>query len=151
MAAATIKWYGKTSLALLNAEHDWLDSSYKVMLTTATFVPDQDVNDYKDDVTNEVTNAAGSAYTAGGQVLANKTIGYTAGTNVTKLDCDDPTWANATITGVKNLIVYNDTPATAATKPLLGFGTLDNAVSPDAGTLTIQLDAAGLLTTTAAA
>lgn len=148
MASATMKWAGKVSLAMLNKEHDWLDDAYKIMGTTAAYTPDQDTLDYKDDVTNEV---AGTGYTAGGQLLANKTIGYTAGTNVTKLDCDDPSWPGSTITGLKNLVVYNSTPATDATRPVLGYGILDNAVSTDNGTLGVTLDTAGLLTTTAAA
>lgn len=148
MAAVTIKWYGKVTLAMLNKEHDWLDDTYKIMFSSATHTPDQDVHDYKDDVTNEVT---GTNLPAGGLTLANKTIGYTGATNVTKLDCDDPTAATVTAAGIKNVHIYNSTPATDATRPLLGFGVIDTAVSPDAGTFTIQLDTAGLLTTTPAA
>lgn len=147
MASATMKWFGKVSLAMLNKEHDWLDDVYKVMGTTVTYTPDQDAHDYKDDVTNEVS---GTGYTATGQILANKTIGYTAGTNVTKLDCDDPSWGSSTISGLKNLVVYNSSPSTDATRPLLCYGVLDTAVSTDNGTLAVNLDTAGLLTTTAA-
>lgn len=148
MASVAMKWYGLATTAMLNAEHDFLTSTYKAMLTTSTFTPNQDTNDFKDDVTNEVV---GTGYTAGGTTLANKTIGYTAGSNVTKLDCDDPTWTTVTLSDVKNVVVYNDTPATPATKPLLAFGIIDVAVNPNAGNLVITLDANGLLTTTAAA
>ncbi len=149
MAAVTLKWIGAATTAMLNAEHNWLTSTYKFALTTSVDVPAQDTDNYFDDaVANEVN---GTAYVAGGQAAANKTIGYTAGTNVTKLDCDDPVWVTATITDVKNVYLYNSSPATDATRPLLGFGIIDSAVSPNAGNLTITLDAAGVLTTTAAA
>lgn len=147
MASMPVKWFGKTILALANKEADLLDDSIKVMLTTSTFVPDQDVHDYKDDVLNEVS---GTGYTAGGQALANDTLTYTAATNVAKYDADDVTWTTVTLTDVKNAVIYDDTPATAATKPLLFYGVIDTAVAPNAGNLVITWDAAGIATATAA-
>lgn len=133
---------------LFNKEADFPDDSWKVMLCNSSFTPDQDTMDYKDDVTNEVS---GTGYTAGGQALANKTIGYTAGTNVVKLDADDVVWVTVTLSDVKNVVIYDDTPATAATKPLLGFGVIDTALNPNAGNLNLNFDSAGILTLTAAA
>lgn len=98
-------------------------------------------------MTNEVS---GAGYTAGGQALANDTITYTAATNVWKYDADDVTWATVTLTDVKNAVIYDDTPATSATKPLIGYGVIDTAVAPNAGNLVITWDANGILTATAA-
>lgn len=113
--AATGKLYGRFFLAALNKEHDLLDDTIKVMLTTSAYVPDQDVHDYKDDVTNEVT---GTGYTAGGEILGTKTLTYTAATNKIVFDAADVTWANSTITA-RNAVVYNATPATDATRGLI--------------------------------
>jgi hypothetical protein len=146
MASMAVKWYGKALMAWANKEVDLLDDSIKVMLTTSSYTPDQDVHDYKDDVTNEVS---GTNYTAGGQALANDTLTYTAGTNVLKYDADDLTLVNVTLSDVKNAVIYDDTPSTAATKPLIGYGVIDTAVAPNAGNLTVTWDSAGILTATA--
>ena len=83
MATGTMKWFGLAPKTLLAKEVDFLNDTIKGMLTTVTYVPDQDAHDYKSDVTNEVS---GTGYTAGGATLANKTVTYTAGTNVGKAE-----------------------------------------------------------------
>src|SRR5215207_1285547 len=92
------------------------------MLTTVTYVPDQDAHDYKSDVTNEVT---GTGYTAGGMALANKTVTYTSGTNVGKIDADDLVWSASTIVNARVLVIYDSTPGTDATSPLLFHSVFD--------------------------
>jgi hypothetical protein len=130
MATGTMKWFGLAPKTLLAKEVDFLDDEIKGMLTTVTYVPDQDAHDYKDDVTNEVT---GTGYTAGGQALANKTVTYTAGTNVGKIDADDLVWSNSTIVDARVLVNYDDTPATDTVKPLLFYSVFDANVRTDAG------------------
>ncbi len=147
MATGTVKWFGNVPLAFFNKEIDLLDDSIKVMLSTVTYVPDQDVHNYKDDVTNEVS---GTNYTATGQVIANDTLTYTSGTNVMKYDGDDMSWASSTISAARVATIYDATPGTDATRPLIGYCVFDGDVSTSAGTLTITWDSAGILTTTAA-
>lgn len=147
MAVISVKWFGKSPIAFFNKETDLLDDAIKAMGTTATYTPDQDTHDYKDDVTNEVT---GSGYTAGGQAIANDTLTYTAGTNVLKWDGDDLSWNPSTISALKNIVIYNSTPATDATRPLIGYGIADVAMTSDNGPMNVVWDAAGILTTTAA-
>jgi len=144
--AVTAKMFGNCLLKALNKEIDWDTDSIKVMLTTSTYTPDQDSHIYKSSVTNEVT---GTGYTAGGATLANKTIGYTAGTNVIKLDADDTVWSASTITA-RYAIIYDDTPATDATKPLIAYVDFGADAVSSAGTFTITWDAAGICTVTAA-
>jgi hypothetical protein len=134
------KLYGKAILSLFNSEMDWDSDSWKCMLTTSGYSPDQDVHDYKDDVSSEVS---GTGYTAGGATLANKTITYTAGTNTIKLDADDVSWPGSTITA-RTAVVYDDTPATAATKPLLCYQQSDADVSSTAGTFSVVWNASGI-------
>jgi len=144
--AAPGKWYGKALLSAYAKETNYLTDAIKGMLTTNTYVPDQDVHDYKDDVTNEVT---GTNYTAGGATLANKTLTYTGATNVTKFDADDLTWATSTIANARICVIYNSAPATDATRPLLWYIVNDADVSTTAGLLTVAFDAAGIATATA--
>ena len=142
--AVTAKLYGGFVTALCNKEIDWNSDSIKAMLTTNTYVPDQDTHDYENDVTNEVT---GTGYSAGGVTLANCTITYTGATNKLKLDADDASWASSTITLPANgsVVVYDGTPGTDATRPLVCYQTTDTAVSTTAGTFTIQWHVDGIV------
>ncbi|WP_280201403.1 hypothetical protein [Nocardia cyriacigeorgica] len=142
----TAKWYGLGLKAMANKEVDWDSDTIKVMLCTSAYAPNQDTHAYKSDVTNEVT---GTGYTAGGGTLANRTSSYTAGTNTLVLDADDLSWPNSTITA-RYAVVYDSTPASDATRPILGYVDFGQDVSTTAGTFSIVWDAAGILTISAA-
>ncbi|NEW33858.1 hypothetical protein GV791_14985 [Nocardia cyriacigeorgica] len=144
--AVTAKWYGLGLKAAFNKEIDWDSDTIKVMLCTSAYAPNQDTHAYKSDITNEVT---GTGYTAGGAILASCTSTYTAGTNTVTLDAADSSWANSTITA-RYAVVYDATPATDATRPLLGYVDFGQDVSTTAGTFSIVWDAAGILTISAA-
>jgi hypothetical protein len=144
--AVTAKMYGQALLKAFNKEIDYDTDTIKVMLCTSAYTPNQDTHVYLSDVTSEVT---GTGYTAGGATLASKTITYTGATNVTALDAADVTWASSTITA-RYAVIYDDSPATTATKPLLGYVDFGVDQSSSNGNFTITWDAAGLFTITAA-
>lgn len=144
--AVTAYWFGLAISAILNKEVDWAADAIKVALCTSTYTPSQDTHDYFDDITNEVV---GTGYTAGGAALGTPTIGYTAGTNVTKLDGDDTTWTTATITA-RYAIIYDSTPGTAATNPLLGYVDFGADYTSTAGDFKITWNASGIFTITVA-
>lgn len=139
--AVTGKLYGKVFTALWNKEIDFDSDTIKVMLTTSTYTPDQDVHDYKDDVTNEVS---GTGYTAGGAALASKTVTYTGATNKHVLDAADVTWPTSTITA-RNAVVYDASPATDATRPLICYQASDADIVSSGGDFTIQWNASGIV------
>ena len=116
------------------------------MLTTSTYVPNQDTHDYKDDVTNEVT---GTGYTATGEALTSKTVTYTAATNKHVLDAADVTWAASTITA-RIAVIYDSTPATDPTRPLMSYQDFISDQSSSGGDFTIQWNAAGIIEITVA-
>lgn len=149
MASGTVKWFGNAPLAFFNEEIDLLSDTIKVALCTSSYSPNQDTHDYFDDVTNEVPGTGN--YTTGGQQIANDTLTYTSGTNVMKYDGDDMSWASSTISNARVAVIYDSTPGTAGTNPLIGYCTFDGDVSTSAGTLAIAWDSAGILTLTAAA
>lgn len=142
---ATAKMYGNALLKALNAEVDWDTMSIKVMLTTSSYVPNQDTHIYKSSVTNEVS---GTGYTARGATLTNKTIGYTAATNTIKLDAGDVTWTSSTITA-RYAIIYVDTGSDASSV-LLGYVDFGTDQSSSSGSFTIAWDIAGIFTISAA-
>jgi hypothetical protein len=140
--AVTSKVYGNFMLKALNKEIDWDTDTIKVMLCTSTYTPDQDTHIYKSSVTNE---SSGTGYTAGGATLANKTIAYDAATNTVKLDADDVTWSNSTITA-RYAVIYDDSPSTDATKPLIAYIDFGADQSSLNGNFQIVWDAAGIVT-----
>ena len=141
------RFYGQVFLSAFNKEIDWDSDTIKGMLCTSTYSPDQDTHRYKSSVTNEVS---GTGYTAGGLTLASKAITYTAATNVFAIDAADLVWSNATISA-RYLVVYDDTPATDATKPLIALYDFDTMISSTAANFTVTFDAAGLATVTVGA
>ena len=115
--AVTAFWYGKAFLSVFNKEVDINSDTIKVMLTTSTYTPNQDTHDYKDDVTNEVS---GTGYSAGGVTLTTPVMAYTGGTNTWNFDADDAVWTTATFTA-RNAVMYDSTPGSDATRPLLSY------------------------------
>ncbi len=146
--AVTAAVYGRLPLSLFAKEVSWLSDTMKVMLTTVTYVPNQDTHQYKSSVTNEI--AATGGYTATGATLASKTITYTDATNVTMLDAADVQYAASTITA-RVAVVYDATPATDATRPLLCYQLSDADVSSSGGNWDLAWNAAGIVTFTAGA
>lgn len=145
--AVTAAAFGLFFKSLANKEVDWDSDTLKCMLTTATYTPAQDTHQYKSDVTSEVT---GTGYTAGGASLASPTVTYTAGSNVLMLDAGDASWTSSTITLPANgsAVIYDSTPATDATRPLICYQTTDTEVSSTSGTFTVQFSASGIVTIT---
>ncbi|MFC9769113.1 hypothetical protein [Rhodococcus jostii] len=144
--AVTAKLYGLALKSVFDKEIDWNTDTIKVMLCTSSYTPDQDTHQYKSSITNEVT---GTGYTAGGATLASATTSYTTGTNTLVLDAADSSWTTSTITA-RYAIIYNSTPGTDATRPLIAYVDFGADVSTTAGTFTITWDAAGIVTLTAA-
>lgn len=141
------KAYGQFLGKALNKEIDWDTDDIKVALVSSAYVPNQDTHDYFDDVAaNEVS---GTGYTAGGASLASKTLTYDGANNVLVLDAADVTWANSTVTA-RYAVIYDNTPATAATKPLIGYVDFVSDQSSTNGNFTLQWDATGILRITTA-
>jgi hypothetical protein len=141
------KLYGQFLSQALNKEIDWDTDTIKVALLTNSYTPDQDAHNYLDDVVaNEVT---GTGYTQGGNTLANKTNSYNSATNVITLDADDTTWSSSTITA-RYAVIYDASPATNATKPLIGYVDFGSDQSSSNGNFTITWDATGIVRITVA-
>ena len=138
------KMYGNAMLKALNKEVNWSSDTIKVMLCTSAYVPDQDAHIYKSSVTNEIV---GIGYTAGGAILASKTMTYTAATNTIMLDGADVSWNAATITA--RIAVIYDFTGNDATSVLIGYVDFGADASSTNGTFTLAWDSAGMFTVTA--
>lgn len=205
--AVTLNLYGNFPKALFNKEIDLDSDSLKLMLVGSGYTPNKDTDDYKNDVTNEVTGGGATGYTAGGQALTTPSFAYVAanswataranstaytagqivrpasgngklyravtsgtsggsvptfptnigetvvdggvtwacvGSGAVRFDADDVAWANSNISAARYGVLYDDTPATAATKPLIGWADFGQDVSTTSGTFTVPWDAAGI-------
>ena len=145
--AVTAKVYGLALDHFLDADVDWTADTIKVALTTSTETPDQDTDDYWNDA--EANEVSGTGYSAGGATLTTPTRGYTAGTNVLKLDGDDSQWTSSSFTA-RNAHVYKDRGGATSADELISYVDFGADETVASGTFTIQHAAAGIITITAA-
>lgn len=138
--AVTAFWFGSAFLSVFNKELDIDSDAIKTMLTTVTYVPDQDAHRYKSSVTNEVT---GTGYTATGTTLTTPSSTYTGATNVWAIDFDDALWSTSTITA-RIAVVYDSTPGSDATRPLLTYVDFGGDQSSSGGDFKIVWNAGGV-------
>lgn len=142
--AVTAYWYGLAFQSVFNKLVDLTNDNINVMLTTSTYTPNQDTHQYKSSVTNEVT---GTGYTALGKTLATKVLAYTAATNVWNFDAADVTWTTATLTA-RYAVIYDGTPASDATRPLLAYVDFGGDQSSAGGDFQIVWASSGILSVT---
>lgn len=95
-------------------------------------------------LTNEVAN--GNGYTTGGTSCAPTWTGdYSTATKT--FDLADGSWtaSGASVTGIRNAVVYDDS---AADKDLVCYSVLDSSdiTITDGNTLTVQINASGVFT-----
>lgn len=144
--AGTWKWYGQGLLKIQQGSIDLDTDTFKMMLTTSTYTPNQDTHDFRDDVTNEVT---GTGYTAGGNTLAGVALTYDAASNQTRLTWTSPTWPSSSITG-RTAVIYKSRGGAASADELVAYCTNDADVTSTGATFTVTLPSP-MLTITAAA
>jgi len=145
--AITAKMYGQAILNAFKGLIDFENDTIKVALCSSSYSVDQDADDFFDSVTNELAAAGG--YTSGGETIANCSLTYTAGTNVIKLDGDDVTWSAFTNT-FRYAVIYDSTPGSAATNPLIAYVDFGEDVGATGTDYTIEWNAGGIATSTAA-
>lgn len=134
--SATWKWYGKGLLAVVKGSIDLDTDTFKIMLTTSSYTPNQDTDDFRDDVTNEVS---GTGYTAGGVTLADVSVTYDAASNEVRVSWTDPTWPTSTIANARVAIIYKSRGGLSSADELLAYATNDADVSSSGATFTVDL------------
>jgi hypothetical protein len=145
--AVSAYMFGQAIAKALNKEVSWTSDNIKVALVKDTYTPSQDTNQYWGDVVAH--EATGTGYTAGGATLASKTLTYDGATNKTKLAAANAQWPASTVTA-RYAVVYDDSPATNATKPLLGYVDFGANQSTSNTTFEIVWSASGIFEITAA-
>ena len=126
---------------LLQGKHDF-DSSggdtFKIALYTSSATLGAATTDYS--ATNEITNTAGTAYTAGGATLTNQGVSLSSTTAFT--DFSDVSYTSASFTA-NGALIYNTTTdggsSTTDAVAVIAFGGDKTATN---GTFTIQFPTA---------
>lgn len=144
--SVTAYWYGKGLLAVANNDVKWTADTIKVMLASASYVPNQDTHDFRDDVTNEVS---GTGWAAGGVALANKTATYDGASNEVRLDADDVSQSGVTIANARYAVLYKARGGASSADELLGYVDFGGDQSVSGATFAITWDASGALKITA--
>ena len=132
--------YNAFKMNIMNGTIDLDTDTIKCMLVTSTYVPDIDLHDYKDDITNEVT---GAGYTAGGAEITTKTVTQDNTDDEGVFDGADVTWAASTITA-RGAVLYKDT-GVATTSPVICYFDFVTDKSSSGGDFTIQWNAEGII------
>lgn len=143
--AGTWKWYGNGLLNVAKGAIDLDTDTFKILLTTSAYTPDQDAHDFRNDVTNEVT---GTGYTAGGATLSGVSVTYDAASNEVRITWTDPTWTTSTITA-RTAVIYKSRGGASSADELLAYCTEASDISSTAGTFTVDLPAVTLKITAA--
>lgn len=145
--AASNKWYGLAFDSAFRKKIDIGSDTLKMMLVDNTYSFNQGTHDFKNDISGEV--GASGTYPTGGVTLASVAIAYTGGTNTLALDAADVSITGFTGTP-RGAVIYDATPGTDATRPLLLFIDFGADTPVVAGTLTFTWDAAGIASVTVA-
>lgn len=132
--------YNSFKKKIMDGSIDLDTDTIKVALVTSSYTPDQDVHDFFDDITNEVS---GTGYTAGGATLANKVVSQDNTDNEGVFDADDASWTTSTITA-RGAVLYKST-GTASTSALICYIDFGADKISTAGTFTIAWNSEGIL------
>lgn len=86
--------------------------------------------------------------TVGATVVDGGVTWENIGAGAVVFDAADVSWASSTITA-RTVVIYDSTPATDATRPLIGYITLDADLSSSGGPWSVTWDAGGIFVFTA--
>jgi hypothetical protein len=110
--------------------------TFKAMVVTDTYTPNKGTHTKRSDVTNE---AAGTGYTAGGQVIAATITKDTVNHRV-DITFADPSWAGSSLTG-RGIVVYKSRGGASSADELLFAINNGSDVVSSSGTWSFDINA----------
>lgn len=144
--AVTANWYGLGMKSVETGVVDLDTDTFKGMLTTSAYAPNQDTDQFRSSVTNEIS---GTGYSAGGVTLASVTVTYDAATNEIRWDFADPQWTSASFTARK-FVVYKSRGGASSADDLVFWVDFGADQTVASGTFTIVGDVTGFAKVTVA-
>lgn len=126
--------------SFVDHEFAWGGGSFKALLLKNTYTLNQNSHVFVADVVSGSTEVTGGSYAR----VALTSVTDTAGTNLVNLLAADITFAAMTGTGIRYMVVYQDSGSDATSKVIccVNFGT---DIAPTAQTVTFNLSTAGLV------
>jgi hypothetical protein len=140
-----MKWFGNGLLKICTGSIDLDTDTFKVLLTTSAYTPDQDAHDFRNDVTNEVS---GTGYTAGGNAVTVSSVTYDSASNQVRIVFADVTWPASTITA-RTAVIYKSRGGASSADELLAYVTEATDISSTGATFTLDFPAVPLTITAA--
>jgi hypothetical protein len=142
--AVTSHFYGPFFQSLANKEVNLNSDALKAILLGTGYTPNMDTHRYKSDLgANEV---AGTNYAAGGVALSGIAVTYDTVNHQLKFAVANVVYTNVTLTGANSpryCALYDNTPATDATRPLIGYVDFGAAQAPSGINLQVTWDPTG--------
>lgn len=141
MAVGTWQTHGPIIRAALQGAVD-LDGNTNIywMFTSVSYTPNPD-HEFESSLTNIVS---GTNLPAAGVLATGASVSYDAGTNSASFTVADLSVANATAVGIRNAHLVDKTVGAAGSNRIIASVTFDVDLSPNAGTLTMDVPAAGV-------
>lgn len=136
--------YGPTLRDVFDASQlgiDLVSDTVKYQFVSDTYTPNFDTHASETDITNEVT---GTGYTTGGEALASKAVAISSG--VWSFDAADVSLSGTTLSSVRGVVIFDDTPTTPTADPLFAAMTFGADYSTSSGTFAITWNASGIVT-----
>lgn len=113
---------------------DFDTDTFKAMLVTSSYIPNKDVDDKRDDVTNEVV---GTGYTADGIASAVTVTKDTANDQVT-IAFAAVTWSSSTITA-RGCVYYKSRGGASSADELVAYNDFGSDVSSTGGAFSVGI------------
>jgi hypothetical protein len=134
--------YNSAKTFIANGAIDLDTDTLYILLTTASYTPNQDAHAYRSDVTNELPASGG--YVAGGFTITGQAITQDNPNNRAVFDADD--WTQAlTFTNARWGVLYKRRGGAASADELIrcfDFGSAQSAT----GSFTLRFGASGIIT-----
>ena len=112
---------------------DFDTDTFKVMLTTSSYSENKDTDDFRNDVTNEVT---GTGYTAGGNT-ATVTVTLDTANDRIDISLGGTTWTTSTITARK-AVYYKSRGGASSADEIIAVNDFGSDVITSGGTFTLN-------------
>lgn len=140
--AETAFTYAKFFKSLTNKEVNLTADTFKVMLLGNGYTPSQTLHQYKSDL--GVNEISGMGYAADGIVLAGMALTWDSiNSRWVITTTTTPQWTSATFSAYYG-VVYDSSPSTDATRPLLTCIDFGGPKAPSAGNFTIHWPTTGI-------
>jgi hypothetical protein len=124
--------YNSAPDEMARGDLDFDTNTFKAMLVTSSYVPSKDNDDFRNDVTNEVS---GTGYTAGGVASAVTVTKDTANDKVT-IQFGAVSWASSTITA-RGCVYYKSRGGASSADELVAYADFGSDVSSSGGTFSV--------------